>query len=183
MNAGPSALGAARRIYRRVRPNRPWLMFDAVTVSHIPRSAEAVAGYVAGNWPTYPVLVHAFPHAKKLSIAVQAYQAADCLDIEPGDATTEQAAQWFRQQVQRGVKRPVFYTSLTNAAGLVAKLTLAHISRTSYRLWIAHYTDRPHICNARCGLGFTGIADATQWTSSYKGLNLDASLCSPDFFK
>jgi hypothetical protein len=60
------------------------------SASAIPKTAEAVAGYVGGHWPTYNQLVKDFPHAHKLSIAVFASEDADCLDIEKGDATPDQ---------------------------------------------------------------------------------------------
>jgi hypothetical protein len=63
-------------------------MFDSTTVADIPSTGmDAVAGYVGGNWPTLPALVKRFPHLPALSIAVNASQDAQCLDVEKGDAT------------------------------------------------------------------------------------------------
>src|SRR5690242_8753534 len=98
---------------------RPFTMYDSVTVSAIPRNAQAVAGYVNGRWPTYSQLVRAFPHARRLSIAVSADRDADCLDVEQGDATPDQAPAWVQRQHKRGVRRPVVYTSVANARTLL----------------------------------------------------------------
>jgi hypothetical protein len=144
-----------------------------VTVSQIPADAEAVAGYTSGLFPTWSLLVQAFPNAKRLSIAVNAEQDADCLDIENGDARPDQAAAWHARQRARGVLRPCLYADTSTMPAVVSALTAAGIGRNSYRLWTAHFTDVPHI---------EAGSDATQWTDHALGRNLDSSLCVPSFF-
>lgn len=157
-------------------------MFDAVTWQNIPKDAEAVAGYVNGRWPTYNSVVKAHPKAHHLSIAVSSNADADCLDVEPGDATNFVAPAWVERQLARGVKRPCVYTSVSNAKALLAELARHGIMRSQIRLWTAHYTFRPHRCNAACGFGMPTLADATQWTDKALGRSLDQSLCADDFF-
>jgi hypothetical protein len=157
-------------------------MYDSIHVAEIPRDAEAVAGYIGGKWPTYGELVQKFPKAHRLSIAVASHFDAECLDIEPFDATNAVAAGWVKRQQQRGVKRPVVYTSVSNAHALLATLSEAGISRRDVRLWTAHYTHNPHLCGPRCGFGMTTTADATQYTNTVQGRTLDASLCNAGFF-
>jgi hypothetical protein len=161
---------------------RPTIMYDSITLEDIPGDAPAVAGYVGGNWPTYLQLRKRFPHARRLSIAVNAGEPAECLDVEPGDATADQAAEWVRRQIGRGVKRPVVYTSVSAAQDLVARLDAAGLVRKAYRLWTAHYTGHPHICGPQCGFGMRVHADATQYTDRALGRNLDESLCTTDFW-
>ncbi len=157
-------------------------MYDSVTLDAIPASAQAVAGYAGGAWPTAQHLAARWPHAHRLSIAVNAGEDADCLDIEKGDATPDQAPAWFHRQRARGITRkPVFYTSLSNALALIETLRVHGIARSEYCLWTAHYTDVPHICGPSEGL--SGAADATQWTDRALGRNLDESLCSSAFFR
>ena len=168
---------------KRPKPKaQPVTMYDSVNVSQIPANAAAVAGYVGGHWPTFPSLVKAFPHAHRLSIAVNASEDAECLDVEAGDASIADAPAWVKRQLARGVKRPVVYTSVSQAPGLLRELAKAGIARTAIRLWTAHYTFKPHLCDARCGFGMSGTADATQYSDHALGKNLDASLCSPSFF-
>lgn len=167
--------------------SRPIAMYDSVTVGEIPPTAKAVAGYVDGNWQTYPELVAKFPQAHKLSIAVFAKDDAECLDIEREDATNEQAAEWVRRQWARGVKKPVLYTSVSNWKPLAKTLGAAGIrhypwSRKTYRRWSAHYTLSPHRCGRRCGMPGYRRAGATQWTDKALGRNLDESLCAGSFF-
>ena len=162
-------------------------MFDSVNVSEIPANAEAVAGYVDGNWPTFKQVQVKFPKARKLSIAVAAQADADCLDVEPRDATNAQAAAWVRRQWARGVKRPVLYTSVSNWIPLAAELHNAGIYHRpwgkSYKRWSAHYTFSPHRCGRKCGMPGWSKAGATQWTDKALGRNLDESLCGRSFFR
>lgn len=157
-------------------------MFDSVDISTVPDGPAAVAGYVGGNWPTFIPLVQRFPHARHLSIAVNAGENAECLDIEAGDAIASEAPAWVKRQLSRGVHRPVVYTSVSNAATVLGHLRNGGIARETVRLWCAHY-DGEHICTPRrCGLGLPTTADATQWTLDALGRNLDESLCSDTFF-
>jgi hypothetical protein len=156
------------------------VMYDSITLNDIPVDAPAVAGYVNGKWPTYDQVVLRWPKAKHLSIAVNTSRDADCLDVEPGDATNADAPGWVHRQLARGAHRPVVYTSASNANALMDTLARAGISRSKYRLWTAHYTHTPHRCGAACGV--RGVADATQWTNVSHGRNLDESLLAPTFF-
>lgn len=156
-------------------------MFDSITLDAIPREARAVAGYVNGFWPTYTEVVRRWPNARHLSIAVTSSANAECLDVEPGDATPADAPAWVKRQLARGVKRPVVYTSLSQARTLLTTLANAGVGRNDVRLWTAHYTGTAHRCTSACGFGFTGLADATQFTDHSGGRNLDESLCAPDF--
>ncbi len=169
----------ARLRRRRPHPAPAFLtMFDTVTPDVIPPRAEAVAGYVGGQWPTYKTIVAKFPGAKHLSIAVTSAESADCLDVEPGDATIQQAPGWLKSSRAKAANtlKPVLYTSLSQANALIAACHAAGIPRSSYLLWIAHWTKTPHLCGPECGLGFTGHADATQYDNRYDGKNLDVSL-------
>ncbi len=157
-------------------------MFDSVNLTEIPRDAYAVAGYVNGAWPTYWSLATQFPKAKRISIAVSSDRDADCLDIEAGDATVDEAPAWVKRQITRGIQRPVVYTSLSNAQTLIRYLGIHGLKRSQYRLWTAHYTFAPHVCSPRCGNGFSDFADATQWTNRAFGRNLDESAVASWFF-
>lgn len=157
-------------------------MFDSVTLSAIPAAAPAVAGYVNGNWPTYNQVVVKWPQARHLSISVNQAGDAECLDVEGGDATPDQAPAWILRQQARGVARPVVYTSVSAAQTLLNVLAHAGIPRASVRLWTAHYTYTAHLCGPGCGYGLTTTADATQWTDRSLGRNLDESLTAESFF-
>ena len=167
-------------------------MFDDVSVSLIPRNAEAVAGYVNGKWATYPEVVRQFPHAHHLSIAVSASADADCLDVEPGDATNAQAPAWVKRQRSRrkaGAKSvtrlPVLYTAASNGEALIAACTKAGLAYgVDYLWWSAHYNQAlgEHICNPKCYPGLRHTAHATQFTDHANNVSLDESVVTPGFF-
>lgn len=159
------------------------VMFDDVNLALIPKNAEAVAGYVNGRYNTWEAVLKDFPHAKHLSIAVTASADADCLDVEQGDAVAPQVPEWVVRQKKRGVQKPVVYTSVSNVNFVLRELEKAGIKRSAIKLWTAHYTDKAHLCSSKCGFGFTGKADATQWTNKALNKSLDESLLSADFFK
>lgn len=158
------------------------VMFDSTTPSAIPATAQAVAGYVGGDYTTWPEVLHRWPHARHLSIAVNAEEDADCLDVEKGDATPQDAPRWFHRQLARGLRRkPKFYCSLSVVPELERVLLEAGVRRDEYEVWSAHYTGVAHVCDARCGLA--KAAEATQWDNRALGRTLDESLCGPHFFE
>lgn len=153
-----------------------WVMYDAVNTNEIPHSAQAVAGYVGGRWPTYYQLPRQFPHIpaeRIISIAIAPNQVADCLDIENGDAQPRDAPAWVLRQKRRGLERPILYASLDTLPAITIALDAARITRPEYRLWSADYTHQPHI---------TPGADATQWTDQAQDRQLDETLANDDFF-
>ncbi len=157
-------------------------MFDSVTIPNIPSDAKAVAGYVGGYWPTYWQLRLKFAKAHVLSIAINASEHAECLDIEKGDATISQATAWVKREIKRGVYRPVVYCSISDARSLMRALEVVGIKRKWVRLWTAHYTEVEHRCGPECGFGMNTVADGTQWTPRAQGKNLDESLVADNFF-
>lgn len=157
------------------------LMFDDVNVGLLPK-ADAYAAYVDGYYQNIAQVKAKFPQAHVLSIAVFPMHVADCLDIEPGDATNAQAPGWFKMALKGGITKPCLYTSADNVDALVAVMSGAGIPRTAYRLWSAHYGGGQHICGpATCGLCHTA-ADATQFTDRANNSSLDESVCDDTFF-
>lgn len=166
-------------------------MFDDVVLDLVPADAEAVAGYTGGAWPTFGELDEHFPKARRLSIAISASEDADCLDVEPGDASPADAPGWVRRQLERRHHDPSFYNqdkptvygSASQGDEIRAVLDGAGIARSAYFLWTAHYTFEPHLCGPdTCGEVRSTEADATQWTDLALGRSLDQSVLTPQFF-
>jgi len=109
-------------------------MFDAINPDQLPSgSGYAYAGYVSGRWPDYATIKAKFPHARVLSIAIDAEHDADCLDIETGDATPSQAVAWYERQRKRGITRPCLYASASvMQANVVPVLLAAAVSPKRY---------------------------------------------------
>jgi hypothetical protein len=150
-------------------------MGDAVTIGNLPPGLDAVAGYVGGQWPTYGPLTARYPAAHHLSIAVNASEQADCLDIEAGDANPADLPGWLDRWHPGNTPRPVVYGSASAMAGIIGA---AARPREQFLVWAAHYTNQPHIC----GPGTCGYpqADGTQWTDH--GGAWDESLLADNFF-
>jgi hypothetical protein len=183
--SGGKRAPAAKHAHRPPRHHphpTPTVMFDSIDLSQVPSNAPAVACYTSGNWPTYEDSKRRFPKARHLSIAVSSAHDADCLDVEPGDATPQDAPRWVRRQLHRGIKRPVVYASVSSMAGILAQLAAHGIRRDQVRLWTAHYTHHPHRCSPACGFGLKTTADATQWTDRARGRTLDESHLAKNFF-
>jgi hypothetical protein len=162
----------------------PRVMYDSVDVSQIPLDAKAAAGYVGGAWPTFAsgALRRWLPHARLVSIAVASRHRAEELDIEPGDATPRDAPGFVRHEHGEGVERPAVYAAVTEMEAVLDELDDGGIHPDAYRIHTAHIGAGKHICGpGTCGL-LRVKADATQWTFTSNGRNLDESVCRPSFW-
>ncbi len=158
-------------------PKQRFKMYDAIEfkTAGIPvGNPAAVAGYVGGKWPDFPEAVARYPHAKHLSIAVNAGERARALDIETGDATPNQAPGWFHDKADKSNGKPVFYGDEEKMLAFEEALRDAGIHRWEYLVWKAHY--------AGTGPRIDPGSDATQYESVERpGVNYDVSLCEPWF--
>lgn len=111
-------------------------LFDSIDVARLPVDAQMVAGYVGGHWPTYGQLASRFPHAIRVSIAVNASEDAQVLDVETGDATPGQAPAWTARQRTWGRDPTVYCNTSTwpdvETAFRSARVPLAHWWRADY---------------------------------------------------
>ncbi len=159
------------------------IMEDDTSTSQFTPGCAAYAGYQNGYFANMGAVrsYAAGQHAKSLSYTPDGDPAANALDIEPGDATTADGPPFWRA---KGGKDPLtgvpcLYGSASWVSSIISAMSNAGIPRSAYRVISAHYIG-PHICSpASCG--FTE-ADATQFSDTYAGRSLDATLCSPTFF-
>ena len=158
------------------------IMYDSIDVSqYAGLSMDAAAGYVDGNWQTFPTLgQHVPPGTKLLSITVFG-NPADCVDSEPGNIGIEPAADWIASRVNDGHWRPVAYCSASDMHSMIPAITSRGVHISDVRLWSAHYTMNPHIC-APSVCGYPQV-DGTQWTNQAHGRNLDQSELEDSFFQ
>lgn len=147
-------------------------MFDTITLATVPANPFALAGYTSGFWPTYLPLRAAYPAAHTVSIAVNAAHNADCLDVEPGDATPGQAGGWALADIRAGFARPCLYSDLSEMPAVQQSLAAAGLARPRYLLWLAWYRFVP---------GLVSGYDAVQWTDRALGRNLDESTVTLQF--
>src|ERR1700760_589936 len=152
-------------------------MYDSAEAATIPLGAKFAAGYVDG-YGSYPDIRRRLPHARRMSIAINADHDADCLDVETGCAHPDRIAGWVKRQRDRGVARPVIYGNtgdLTGKSGnfnILATLREAGIKLSSIRLWSADYPD-PSLTD----LQKMGKDNPAELTALYKRW---AHICGPD---
>lgn len=151
-----------------------FIMEDNIDTSLFTPGCGAYAGYSNGTFSNMQSVTAyaANQHAKTFRYTPFVASNADALDIEPGDATPADAPAGYRAGLR------YFYGSASWLPLIVGALSGAGIPRSAYRLISAHYIG-PHICApSTCGYA---SADATQFTDSYLGRSLDATLCPPNF--
>ena len=178
------AIRKLRKKLKYVRELRkaPKIQYDSVSVGYIPHDAQAVAFYVNGLFANGTAVKRQAPNARYTGIAVSVAVLAQCLDIEPGNATIQDSASWYRRFKRKHPHaKPIFYCSASDANGLVAYLKAHGIKRSRYILWTAHYIGK-HICGRDCQYAkAAGRADATQYTTS--GEKLDVTLCLRSYWR
>lgn len=180
---------AIRKLRKRVAAawralRAPRLQYDSVSVENIPHNAKAAAFYVDGKYANEAAVKAQAPKARYTSIAVFASGVADCLDIEPGNATINEAPGWFfKMHKARSKRKPIFYIGAASADELVRRLSRAGIKRHEYILWTAHYGSGKHFCGeGSCPYAHSaGKVDATQFTTNEE--TLDESVCHPSFWE
>ena len=97
---------------------------------------------------------------------------ANALDVEPGDATPAQAAQWVNAKLSANPDTDaIVYTFKSDWTSVQDSInTLPSWEQSHVKYWIADPTGTPHIVPG---------AAATQW---YWGSNYDISQATPGFF-
>jgi hypothetical protein len=158
-------------VLKEEHKNQPFLtMFDSVAPKEIPLNAKAVAGYVGGNWPTFDSLRAKFPNAKRLSVAVNASEFADCLDVETGDAIPADAPGFIKREKARLTplgRKPWIYSDGSNMPVVISACGNAGIQRSEYNYWLADPDGVPHL---------PVNVEAKQYTWHAFGRDLDASV-------
>ncbi len=143
-------------------------MYDSVKPSAIP------PGHVIATYTTGPHAVPASALAGQQVLWIDTNASdpsADALDIEPTDATPQQAATWTRQKLTADPHALArLYCNLNEWSAVQATIaTLPAWMRSRVRWWIADPTGYPHLVPG---------SDATQW---YWGPSYDISTVTPRF--
>lgn len=144
-------------------------MYDACTAGNIPFATEAAACYVNGGCSN-EAAVRARRPKYLLTISTNAGGDADCLDVESGDATPDQAAGWVARQFARGVYRPCVYGTESSWDGSMLHDLSGFGDRI--RRWVAAWDN-----SATVPAGY----DAHQYRGGVHE-PFDVSVCLPNFF-
>lgn len=97
-------------------------MYDSVDAKTIPLDATVAAGYINGKFRSFDDIVRRVPHARHLSITVNAETDADFIDVEPGDVPPKLVPGWVKRQHAKGVGRPAIYADLTRMKEVLDEL-------------------------------------------------------------
>ena len=112
-------------------------MYDAITPSNIPVTAQMVAGYVDGRYAWSSADWARFPHSVKARIAVFSSTAdGHILDVEAGCSTPGNAPGWVVRRRAAGID-PTVYCSLSAWPTVRAAFATAHVAEPHW--WVAAY--------------------------------------------
>lgn len=168
-----------------------FIMEDDVNGSLLDRNVHAAAYY--GNGPfanlgdveahvssstlLAPTMLRAFTGNLK---TIKYWERGVSWDSEPSLFTAAQAGGLVRMTRAQGVF-PHIYCPLSWAAAVCQSIHDAGFKFTDFGLHTAHWTGVPHVCSG-IGTVFGSVtAKATQFTDTYEGRSLDASLCQHDY--
>lgn len=136
-------------------------MYDSDVAADIPPGAVIVAGYVDGEAGTWSAADWArFPTSKTVQIVRTFVDAGECLDIENGAATMQQAPAWVVARQKGGIARPWLYVNRANFAELQALIAKTLGEGTELGYWVADWSGETHEVEG---------ADAVQWASPTVG--------------
>jgi hypothetical protein len=147
----------------------PYQFYDSTTPSSIPAGQQA-AVYSNGAYAVSPSQVAGHPNTIWIDTN-GSNPSANALDVEPGDATPAQAAQWVAQKLTDTPNQvAIVYTMQSDWPAVQASVgQLPQWMQSHVRWWIADPTGVPHMVPG---------ASATQW---YWGPNYDISTANPGF--
>jgi hypothetical protein len=150
----PGKPAAPAKAARAAVPAGPYRVYDSVTPSQIP-AGQKVATYADGGYAVNPANVASRGHVLWIDTNGSDPRAA-ALDVEPGDATPQMAAQWAWHKLHAAAGQvAIIYTMRSEwAATQAAVAGLPAPMQHQVRWWIADPTGVPHIVPG---------ADATQW--------------------
>jgi hypothetical protein len=152
----------------QVAPAKPYLIYDSVLPTAIPAD-NMVATYATGPYAATLSQV-----AGRQVIWIDVYGTdyeASALDVEPTDATPDQAASWAYHRLSRHpTELAHIYTNISEWPQVQAACArLPGWMQSHIRWWIADPTGVPHVVPG---------SDATQW---YWGSSYDISTATPRF--
>jgi hypothetical protein len=113
-------------------------MYDSINVSSLPAGADVYAGYDDGRWPDAAAIAAKYPGKPVVRITVNPNDMeGDCLDVENGDASPDQAPLWVARRRQAGHTWATVYCSLSAWPAVQAAFRTQGIAPPHY--WVAAY--------------------------------------------
>ena len=140
--------------------------YDSTTPSQIPTSAPIVAGYIDGLYKWSAADWARFP-GQHVTISVFGAAGAQVADVERGDLTPQQGANWARAEIAAG-RRPTIYSDKSTWPTVVQMLG-ADARLVDW--WAADPTGTPHLVPG-------SVCTQYAWNSlgQTNGANVDVSV-------
>jgi hypothetical protein len=117
----------------------PVEMYDAVTPTNIPESAQVVAGYIDGDYVWSSEDWNRFPSATKVLITVTGSLKGNVADVETGDMSPSQAVEWIEAKQSKGMRGCTIYCNRSNL-----ETVWAACRGHAYYVWVADWTGSAH---------------------------------------
>ena len=136
-------------------------LYDAALTKNIPTDATLVAGYDDGKLYTWSAADWArFPNATLIHItATGETLTSHVADIEPGDLTPADAADWLRRRLAAGITTDTNIPTLyCNQSSLPAVRAACH--GFAWQLWLADPTGTAHLADG-------SMATQYSWAGKY----------------
>jgi hypothetical protein len=146
----------------------PVTMYDAVTPSNIPTSAQVVAGYIDGDYAWKSEDWDRFPDAEKVLITVAGDLRGNVADVENGDMTPADALRWIETKQGKGIGGCTIYCSRSNLESVWAACR-GH----AYYIWVADWTDSAHPVSRTVATQYRNVDNAYDLSEVYSQQWLD----------
>ncbi|HEV2452154.1 MAG TPA: hypothetical protein VGS62_09520, partial [Streptosporangiaceae bacterium] len=147
----------------------PATMYDSVTWEAIPANAEVVAGYVDGDFAWPPAAWERWPGADKVLITVSGSLTGNVADVEAGDMTPAQAAEWIRAKHSAGMRGVTIYCSRSDLGAVRTAC-----KGQAYYIWVADWTNSPHEIAGTVATQYQNVGTSYDLSMVYSQEWLDA---------
>jgi hypothetical protein len=138
--------------------------YDSINVRALPAGADLYLGYDDGNWPDADEIARTFPGKTVIRTTVNpADNEGDCLDVEKGDATPNDAPGWIQRRREAGHQGPLVYCSEALRSAVVAAFASARIPLPG--LFIAAYPGEGPVLQRPTDVGHQYASNANYDTS------------------
>jgi hypothetical protein len=146
----------------------PVTMYDAVTSTNIPTSAQVVAGYIDGDYAWTEEDWARFPDAEKVLITVNGDIRGNVCDVENGNMSPAEALGWIQAKQEKGIGGCTIYCSM---AALQSVWSACH--GHAYYIWVADWTDTAHPVPATVATQYSNVDNAYDLSEVYSQEWLD----------
>lgn len=119
-------------------------LYDSTTATDIPADAPAVAGYIDGAFANLAEVANLHPNKPLISITVTGIGGVRVADVESGDLTPMEGAEWAKSEIAAG-RRPTLYYARSTGQQIALCLNGAGVDPLAVDYWVADWTGSAHL--------------------------------------